>query len=632
MNYKFLIILAMLGLALLIAGTNIPEKTQNNYLRIAAGQEINGLNPFNPAFNDVYSQFVMSNIWEKLYRYTPDFLDNPAAKGSSDRRIFLWIAEEMPSYKKVGDNYEAIIKLRDNVYWWDGERLTADDVVFTSNLMLKFGIPPQNWVNWSITGDESYVESVQKLDDFTVKYTLKELVPIFETGALMGYIFPKHQWEPIIEKSIEKHHKGTDKISKDERILIASEIWSLNLGKDIKLDEIIGSGPFKPADWRKGEYMRLDANKDYWAKGRILEIDGREYEIGPYIDGILRKVYRSPDISKLAMRRGEVDITGILPSDISEFEKIETIKIEDYTANSLFYLGFNLRRKPMSYLSFRQAVSYLYDKELFNERIYHGRLPPINSVVPFVNDYWHNPNLSKYGEGMSTAEREYKVYIILKEDGFKWSKEPRFNIVDGEVIELREKGEGLMMPDGEVCPIVRLMGAPPEEIPDSAQANIMLQGWMIDIGIPAKYTPTEFATAVDKLSPIDGSEPDFDINTSVGWLTDPDPGYIKDLWHSTQMPEVTAGGNNYSGYNNPEFDELAEQSAREMNPEERREMIFKLQEMISKDLPVYPTNTVTRIQVYRADKFKDWFNRKMYGIGGCNNPYAYMIIKPIERE
>ncbi len=42
----------------MIAGTNISEKPQKNYLRIAAGQEIKGLNSFNPAFNDVYFQFV----------------------------------------------------------------------------------------------------------------------------------------------------------------------------------------------------------------------------------------------------------------------------------------------------------------------------------------------------------------------------------------------------------------------------------------------------------------------------------------------------------------------------------------------------------------------------------------------
>jgi len=624
-----LLVLALATLFLMAGMVVSPsEGAKENYLRLSGGQDIKGINPFNPAFGDVYCALVKTNIWEYLYRYTPDFSENPEAKDSPDKRIFPWIAAEMPVYEKVGDKYEATVKLRDDVYWWDGKPLTADDVVFTGNLMLELRIPARYWPDWSITGEESYVESVQKVDDFTVKYVLKELVPLFQVGPMREYIYPKHQWDPIVQKAIDKFHKGPGEITEEERGLIGMEISSVDLGNDIKLDEIIGSGPFKPADWRKGEYMRLDANKDYWAKGRILNINGKDYKVGPYIDGILRKVYKSNDASVLAMKNGEVDITGISPTDIPDFQKFDTMKIENYTGNSLFYIGFNLRRKPMSYLPFRQAVAYLKNKELLNERVFHGRLPPIYSVVPFVNEYWLNPDLPTYGKGMNTVEREYKAYTILKEGGFGWTQEPEFKVVNGKAVELITKGEGLVMPDGKPCPEVKILGGPPEQIPDAAQANTMLQEWMRAVGIPATFTPIDFGTACDMLWPPDMSVPNYDINTIAGWSLGPDPGHIKDLWHSTQRPEITAGGANAEGYNDRGFDKLAEMSAREMDPVKRRAIIFKLQEMIAQDLPVYPTTTITRIQVYRIDRFEDWFNRPMYGISSYMNPFGYMIIKP----
>jgi len=623
---KFLVI--MVAIAFLMMLPIEPAGSQGkNYLRIAVGQDVKGVNPFHPSFNDAYSRVVQDSIWEGLYRYTPDFTENPDAKDLPDKRIMPWIASGMPTWKKVGDKYEVLVPLRRDVKWWDGKKLTADDVVFTGNLMLDFGIPAYLSTGWKV-GEKFYVDAVKKVDDYTVKFVLNEMVPIFFTGPLMMWVYPKHQWEPLVNKAVTAQNKGGAEITEEEKALIASEVWSIDVGNTLKFNQLVGSGPFKPVDWKRGEYFRLDANKDYWAKGRKVTMSGKEYTIGPYIDGFIRVVYKSTELSTLAMKNGDVDIAGIQPTEIPDFQKMKNVEIVNYTANSIFYAGFNLRRKPMSYLAFRQAVAYVWDKEMFNERIAHGRTPPIDSVVPFVNSYWYNPGVPTYGKGLSKVERQYEAYKVLKNGGFKWGIEPVFRMDGGKPAAITRLGNNLIMPDGKKCPEISLLGASAEEIPDAAQELTLIQEWLREIGVPVKYTPVDFGTAVDMILPSDGSEPNFDMQDIMGWNLDPDPSHLKDLWHSSQRPEITPGGANGEGYNNTEYDRLAEASVREMDPEKRREIVFELQEMMMKDLPVFPLTTVTRFYPCRVDRFKDWFNMPMYGILDSRNVIGLTILRP----
>ncbi len=627
MKKLFVILVAITFLLML--PTEPVNSQGRNYLRISSGQQVKGLNPFNPSFNDVYSSLIKRSMWEPLYMYTPDFTENPAAKDLPDKRLMPWMAESMPTWKKAGDLWEVTVPLRKDIKWWDGKKLTADDVVFTADLMLNYEIPAHESTYWKV-GGEFYVKAVEKVDDYTVKFILNELVPIFFTvGPLTSMsIYPQHQWQPIVDEAIAKYSKGGG-ITDEVKDLVASEVWSVNVGRDIPFNKLVGSGSFKPGDWRQGEYIRMDANKNYWAKGRKVTINGKEYTVGPYIDGYLRVVYKSPDASTLAMKNGDVDITGIMPADIPDFLSKRNMKIENYTGNSIFYISFNLRKKPMSYHAFREAIAYIWDKEMLNERIYQGRSPPIYSTVPFVNEFWYNPDVPVYGKDMSKVERQYKAYQTLKEGGFKWGIEPVFRMEGGKPVAITRLGNNLIMPDGQKCPEIELLGASADEIPDQAQAYTMMQQWMREIGMPIKYTPIDFGTAIDRIYPNDGSEPRFDMQGIVGWTLDPDPNHFLDLWHSSQRPEITPGGANGEGYNNSEYDQLAEASAREMDPEKRKDMIFELQEIVAEDLPVLPTTTITRIQVYRTDRFKNWFNMPMYGIIDRNNIIGLTILQPV---
>ena len=119
------------------------------------------------------------------------------------------------------DASEFTLKLKDGLKWHDGEPLTADDVVFTMQVLVD---ESQN-VPYSSYGyvDGKAVEA-EKVDDLTVKLTLGSSSAGFLGGLSQVYCIPKHIYE------------GVDNIGSSE----------LN-------DNPVGNGPFKFEEYNSGE-------------------------------------------------------------------------------------------------------------------------------------------------------------------------------------------------------------------------------------------------------------------------------------------------------------------------------------------------------------------------------------------
>ena len=79
-----------------------------------------------------------------------------------------------------------------------------------------------------------------------------------------------------------------------------------------------------------------------------------------------------------------------------------------------------------------------------------------------------------------------------------------------------------------------------------------------------------------------------------------------------------------SGYNNPEFDHIAAKSAREMNSDHRKKLIWKMQEIIMSDVPYIPIYNPNLIEAVRTDKFSGWVKT----LGGIGNIWSFCQIRP----
>ena len=96
------------------------------------------------------------------------------------------------SYEISDDGLQYIFYLNENVLWHDGEQLTADDVIFTTNVIKDPQYLSPLQVNFRGV-------TVEKLDDYTVTFTLKEPFAPFLNSLTFG-ILPQHKWGRLRQK------------------------------------------------------------------------------------------------------------------------------------------------------------------------------------------------------------------------------------------------------------------------------------------------------------------------------------------------------------------------------------------------------------------------------------------------
>jgi ABC-type transport system substrate-binding protein len=100
-----------------------------------------------------------------------------------------------------------------------------------------------------------------------------------------------------------------------------------------------------------------------------------------------------------------------------------------------------------------------------------------------------------------------------------------------------------------------------------------------------------------------------------------DPDYLRSFFHSrNDKPR----GWNMSGYNNPEYDRIADESSNTMVVEKRRELIWEMQKIIMNDIPYYPLYNPKLVEGARIDRFEGWVEM----LGGIGNMWSFCKIKP----
>lgn len=537
-------------------------------LKIGIHNEPKTLNPFTA--RDVWSKHVLDRIYHDLYALTPKTFE-----------LTPWLAEALPEYDKKTNT--VIVKMR-KTKWHDGSPLTAHDVVFTANVIKELKVPRYS-SRWK------FVKKIEALDDYTLKYTLSQPMATFYSRTLLTFIVQKKKWEPIVNEA-----KKTEK--------------PLQTFLNYKNDHPIGSGPFKFSSWQNGTSIKLVKNPDFFAKN--MKISGKK--VGPYIDGILFKIYGTTDAAILALKNGDVDYIwwSIQPGFMQDLKEDPGVNLTENKENGLRYFAFNLRKPPFNDKNFRKAVAYLVDKDFMVQRILQNKGTRMESIVPPGNEYWYNPDVPEYGKGMTRPERVQKAVEILEKAGYTWKKEVR--IKKDKV----KPGKGLKMPDGKDVPDIDILTPPADYDPLRAMAGIQIQGWLRDIGVNASAKPASMSFISDKVK----IKQDFDTYI-LGYLLGIDPSYLKSFFHSS---EIKRRGRNTSAYKNEHFDELAEACNREMDMGKRKQLVFEMQSILADDLPWIPLFNASVIEGHRQQRFTGWVNQ----LNGIGNSWSFLFMKPVQ--
>lgn len=412
--------------------------------------------------------------------------------------------------------------LNENAKFSDGSPLTADDVIFSFNMITQKGAP----IYKIYYAD---VDHVEKLNNHHIRFHFKKNSQNKELPLILAQIpvFSQRDWQ---NKDFSKPY----------------------------LAPFLGSGPYIIDKFQAGKFVTLKRNPNYWAK----DIPSRK---GFYnFDTVKYDYYQDTTVTLQALFSGNIDIREeyIAKNWVSAYNNqlIDTHKIvkEEFPHNkaaNLQMFVFNLRKDKFKDKRVRQAISLAFDFEWANDKLFYNQYKRLNSYftntgmeatglpsgkeLEILNKFRDKlsdeiftkaPQLPEHNSPQQTRENLKKAVELLQQAGF--------DFIDGKMVNLKTN-EPLTL----------------EIIDNSANGSSFTRVMLPfiqnlkKIGIDAKFRTIEVNIYKNLLDNFD-----FDM-AIISFTTSQLPGNEqKEMWGSSSA--YINGSYNIAGVTNPVADEL----------------------------------------------------------------------------
>ncbi len=461
------------------------------------------------------------------------------------------------TYEVNDEGNEFTFKIRDEVNWSDGEPVTAEDWELS---YLVIGDPDYDGIRYGSdftiiegmdeyhAGDADDISGVEVIDDKTLKITFKKATPSLENGGIWPYAMPKHIFKDIPVADMAE----SDAVRKNP----------------------VGFGPFKVESIVPGESVVYTKNEDYW-RGE------------PKLDKVTLQVI-NPDTVIQALKEGKIDMTSEqFPTDqFPDNADMTNVQFLGDVDMAYTYIGFKLGKwdgdkgevvpdsdMKMANKDLRKAMWQAVDNDAIGEKFYHGLRWNATTLIPPSHPKFHDDSNEgvKYDPEAAKKLLDEAGYVDTNDDGFRED------------------------PDGNelVINFASMSGG------DTAEplANYYIQSWE-KIGLKVELLDgrlQEFNTFYDR---VEGDDPKIDIYQGawgVGDDVDPSGLYGRDAAF------------NYTRYASKENDKLLEEGVSEeaFDPDKRKEIYDKWQELMVEEIPVFPTLYRSKMVVVN-NRVKDW--------------------------
>jgi peptide/nickel transport system substrate-binding protein len=329
---------------------------------------------------------------------------------------------------------------------------------------------------------------------------------------------------------------------------------------------LIGTGPYKLLEYSRehGTYRFAAVPDHYLGDAKIKEI---------------RFVKLTWEMSLAALKRGEVDVTQI-PPDMAESLGKDGFRIVSNEGDWVAKMLMNHRQPPLDQVEVRQALAYLIDRNALVQTTLRGHgLPGSPGLAP-PNSPWANPEVTRW----YPYDRQKAVELLQKAgyklEGNRWTK-------DGQPLKLE-----LLAASGAMG----MTGAPSERQGEFIKNQLTQAGIEVDLRVmDPKTVDSRQAAWQFQLS----------LTGTGGLGCDPEAFsrlYTRDIFF----------GARWKG--SPEFQEAIRQAQQEMNPEIRKNWVWKVQELGARDLPDLPLY-YPRSYWASNDKVRLWYTFQGVGNG-----------------
>jgi microcin C transport system substrate-binding protein len=404
-------------------------------------------------------------------------------------------------------------KIHSEASWSDGQPITAEDIQFYYDVIMN----PKNMTS-VFRVDLKRFDRPKVIDSKTIEIVAKE-VHWNNFWAAAGMVaFPKHAWKDV---DFNKQN----------------------------FEFPVVSGPYRLKEVKKNRYILLERRPDWW--GRIKKYNQYKYNF----DYIRYKFMEDRNKALEAFKKGDFDAYAIYTSSIwakqTDFDQVQkgwVVKQRIYNQEPKGFQGFaiNLRRPQFQDVRVREALCYLINRELMNEKLMFNEYFLLNSYYPDLFPENINPDV---------PFRKYdpeKARKLLYDAG--WRVGP----------------DGYLVKDGINLTISLLTYSV-----DQRHYEIYLED-LKKVGIKATIEQLSMSSVRKKID-----DHDFDlfwVNWGASRLRDPEA-----LWDSSTADQIAT--NNYSGVKDPIIDDLIEQQKTEMSLDNRNEILKKIDKRLNEIIP-----------------------------------------------
>lgn len=485
----------LISTLILLGGISLAQD-KGGTLTVALGYDLDTLDPYASGFlTDVQSTFLEPLVYpDENAKFQPALatavptLENGGIKVSAD-----------------GKTMTVTYKIRPGVKWADGAPVTSADVKFT----------------WEAIKDPKYLgpekdgtDEIQKIetpDPLTAVIYYKQIYPGFKS-SLFGYgILPKHVLD------------GKD------------------LNKDPFWDKPFGAGPFMVTEFKRGQYVIVDRNPNYWRR------DEKGVQL-PYIDRIIFKIIPNTNTQVTQLKSGELTFAYNIPFTIApSVDNVPGIRVINAKTLGFRHVTFNFKNEFLKDINIRKAIAYGIDKDSVNKAL-GGYLKATPTFVVSSFDF-RTENVAQFKYDPEKAKS------ILKAAGYA------------------PGADGIMAKDGKRLSFRFMTQAGRAEY-ELSQQVIIAQMKAIGIEmVPDNKSGAALADARRKGG--------YDVWYS-GWIT---PADSIDSYISFY---TTKGFNNGSGYSNAKVDEWLEKAGSSLDPPVVKLYMNQAQRQVIADLATIP--------------------------------------------
>jgi ABC-type transport system substrate-binding protein len=293
----------------------------------------------------------------------------------------------------------------------------------------------------------------------------------------------------------------------------------------------VGTGPFVLQEWRRQDRIVLKANPNYFG--------GK-----PYLEGQEIRIIPESSTAEAEFKTGRLDSLGIPDATFTQW--INDVKWKPYIMKgaemNIYYLGFNIKKKPFDDVRVRRAIAYAIPRKQILESILNGAGVIAHGPIP--------PSLQGYNPKIPTLSYDpSKAKALLREAGHE-------NGFEAELLLVPTTGNRRLF--------------------DVLQASLR--------GVGIELKPAFRERAVYFRERRTGN---FQIVRADWWADYLDAeNFLYPLFHSASKP--------YTGYSNPKVDQTIDQARAMVDPAKRIALYQNAEKAIIDDMPwVFLWHTVS---------------------------------------